>query len=331
MNGIKEPEQLTSGVTMIGTSSWGSQTSGIGSVMGSTWSDKIIFDAQPDRVLSKYFLEFNDLMGNNDVTLVIPKIGDVDLMGGRTGNKEGVSRVFTKFDSADNITVTLTSANVKLGGCSVSFETASATRISIVEMAHKQLVRQYLTTIETDANALLEAATIGTSNAGSVFGGSSVADNSAIASNLASGDVIDVDKIVDMKIILQQKDFAKRPGEAVLIIHPTQMKQLLKSSQFTNAAQFGAPSVVQQGLIENYVGVKIETSTLVTAETQGVAVHYAYMIDPSAAAGIVWKEKAKVKVVSWDDERVHKILLDSWYTMTRINEKAIVIGVFSDA
>jgi len=327
---IREPEQLTAGVTMIGTSSWGSQTAGIGSIMGSTWSEKIVFDAQPDRVLSKYFLEFNDLMGNNDVTIVIPKIGDIDLMGGRTGSIEGTARVMTKFDTADNITVSLTSADVKLGGCSISFETASATRVSIVEMAHKQLVRQYLNTLETDANATLEAATIGTSNAGSVFGGTT-ADNSAVSSNLAAGDVIDVDKIVDMKIILQQKDFGKKAGDAVLIMHPTQFKQLLKSSQFTNAAEFGAPNVVRKGVIEEYVGVKIEVSTLCTSATQSVAVHYAYMLDPSAAAGIVWKEKAKVKVVTEDDERIHKVLLDAWYSMTIINDNAIVIGVFSDA
>jgi len=330
MVSMKEPEQLTAGVTMIGTSSWGSQTAGIGSIMGSTWSEKIVFDAQPDRVLSKYFLEFTDLVGNNDVTLIIPKIGDIDLMGGRTGSKEGVARVMTKFDTADNITVSLTSADVKLGGCSVSFETASATRVSIVEMAHKQLVRQYLETLETNANACLEGATIGTSNAGSVFGGST-ADNSAITSNLAAGDVITVDKIVDMKIILMQKDFGKRPGDSVLILHPIQFKQLLKSSQFTNAAEFGAPEVVRKGVIEEYVGIKIETSTLVTSATQTVAVHYCYMIDPSAAAAIVWKEKAKVKVETKDDERMYNIYLDAWYKMNIINDNAIVIGVFSDA
>jgi len=330
MEGIREPEQLTSGVTMIGTSAWGSQTGGIGSIMGSTWSEKIIFDAQPDRVLSKYFLEFNDLIGNNDVTIVIPKIGDVSLMGGRTGSKEGVARVLTKFDSADNITVSLSSADVKLGGCSVSFETASATRVSIVEMAHKQLVRQYLETIETDANAILEAATIGTSNAGSVFGGTT-ADNTAIATALAAGDVIDVDKIVDMKIILMQKNFGKKPGDAVLIMHPIQLKQLLKSSQFTNAAEFGAATVVRKGVIEEYVGVIIETTTLCSTQTTSAAGHYAYMLDPSACAGVVWKEKARVKVVTEDDERIHKVLLDAWYKMTLINEQSLVIGVFSDA
>jgi len=332
---IKEPEQLDDGVTMVGTTSWGSQTGGIGSIMGSTWSDKIVFDAQPSRVLSKYFIEFNDLIGNNDVTIVIPKIGDVDLMGGRgsgaTISKEGVARTMTKFDTADNIVVSLTSADVKLGGCSISFETASATRVSIVEMAHKQLVRQYLKTIETDANSLLEAATIGTTTAGSIFGGTAIADNAAITSNLSTGDVIDVDKIVDMKIVLQQKDFAKDPGESVLFLHPLQYKQLLRSSQFTNAAEFGAPSVVRKGVIEEYVGIKIEVSTLCSNKTQSVAVHYCYMIDPSAAAGIVWKEKARVKVVTEDDERIHKVLLDAWYKMTRINQKAIVIGVFSDA
>jgi len=331
MDMIREPEQLAVGVTMIGSSSWGSQTGGIGSIMGSTWADKIIFDAQPDRVLSAYFLEFNDLMGNNDVTLVIPKIGDVDLMGGRTANKEGTARVLTSFDTADNITVSLTSADVKLGGCSISFETASATRVSILEMAHKQLVRQYLETIETDANAILEGATIGTSNAGSVFGGATTADNATITTALTTGEVIDVDKIVDMRIILMQKNFAKKPGEAVLLMHPTQFKQLLKSSQFTNAAEFGAPTVVRKGVIEEYVGIKIELSTLCTTQSTDASGHYCYMIDPSAAAGIVWKEKARVKVVTLDDERVHKVLLDAWYQMTRINEQAIVIGVFSDA
>lgn len=330
MTGIKEPEQLTAGVTMIGTSSWGSQTGGIGSIMGSTWSDKVVFDAQPDRVLSKYFQEYNDLIGNNDVTFVIPKIGDINLMGGRTGSAEGIARVMTKFDSADNITVTLTAANVKLGGCSVSFETANATRVSIIEMAHKQLVRQYLETIETDANAVLEAATIAVANAGSVFGGTT-ANNTTITTALATGDVIDVDKIVDMKIMLQEKNFAKKAGEAVLIIHPTQFKQLLKSSQFTNASEFGAPSVVRKGVIEEYVGVIIETTTLCTTQTTSAAGHYAYMLDPSACAAIVWKEKAKVKVVTEDDERKHKILLDSWYNMQLVQDEALVIGVFSDA
>ena len=337
MSNLRTPEQLDTGVTMIGTASFGSQTGGIGSIMGSTWSDKIVFDAQPDRVLSKYFLEFTDLIGNNDVTIVIPKIGDVNLMGGRgsssaaTASKEGQSRVMTKFDSADNITISLTAADVKLGGCSISFETASATRVSIVEMAHKQLVRQYLETIETDANAVLEAATIGTTTAGSVFGGSRVADNQAIATGLNTGEVITVDKIVDMKIMLQTKNFGKNPGDTILIVHPYQFKQLLKSSQFTNAAEFGAPTVVRKGVVEEYLGIKLETTTLCTAQTTTNAAHYCYMLDPSAAAGIVWKEKARVKVVTEDDERIHKVLLDAWYRMTLINQAALVIGVFTDA
>lgn len=339
-NKIMSPEQLATGTTIIGTEAKGASfagTTGIENIMGDTWSEKIIFDAQPDRVLSKYFLEFTDLLNNNDVTLIIPKIGDINLMGGRTTNTEGIARVLTQFDTANNLTVTLTAADVKLGGCSVSFETASATRVSIVEMAHKQLVRQYLNTLETDSNTLLEGATVnGTTGAGSVGGGALV-DNTAIATlktQIRAGDVITVDKIVDMKIRLQSKDFAKKAGEAVLFLHPHQFKQLLKSSQFTNAAEFGAPTVVRKGVVEEYVGVIIEVSTLVTGFTDGgegaLAGHNCYMIDPSAAGAIVWKEKAVVKVVTEADERRHKILLDAWYKMTRINENAIVIGVFAD-
>jgi len=329
-NILKNVEQLTTGTTIIGSSSWSGQSVGIGSVMGSTWSQKVIFDSQPDRVLSKYFLEFTDLMGNNDVTIVIPKVGDVDLMGSRTNYVEGTKRVMTEFDGADNITVSLTSADVKLGGCAISFETASATRISIVEMAHKQLVRQYLETIETDANAILEGATVSAALASGVFGG-----DASTTGTLETGDVITVDKIIDMKIELQKKNFAKKPRDAVLFLHPEQFKQLLKSSQFTNAAEFGGNGVVTKGVIEEYVGVMLETSTLVTSASAwgsgSLAGHYAYMIDPSAAAAIIWKEKAKVKVVTEDDERVHKVLLDAWYTMTRINQQAICLGYFADA
>jgi len=324
---LKTLEQLdVASTTDIGSASWGGQTDGIGSVMGSTWSQKIIFDAQPDRVLSKYFLEFTDLMGNNDVTMVIPKIGDVDLMGGRASSAEGATRVMTSFDTADNITVSLTSADVKLGGAGISFETASATRVSIVEMAHQQLVRQYLETIETDANSIL----YGSSTTNLIYGGDATS-----TATLETGDVITVDKIIDMKIELQKDNFGKKPGDAVIFVHPTQFKQLLKSSQFTNAAEFGGNSVVSKGQIQEYVGVIIEVSTLITAATTwgaGAATsgHYSFMIDPSAAAGIVWKEKAKVKVVTEDDERVHKVLLDAWYKMTVINADAICIGYFAD-
>jgi len=313
-------------------------TTGISSIMGKTWSERIIFDAQPDRVLSKYFLEFTDLMGNNDLTFVLPKIGDVDLMGGRTAYTEGKTRTLVNFDTADNVTVYLTARDVKLGGCGISFETASGTRVSLVEMAHRMLVQQYLETIETDANKCLEGAWSGrgTTGASEVYGG-----DAADTDELATGDVITVDKVVDMKIELQKKNFAKRPGQAVLFVHPTQYKYLLKSSQFTNAAEYGAGGIVQSGVIETYVGCKIEVSTLISTSTLfttnsscdawGATGHVSYMIDPTAAACIVWKEKAKVKVETWDDERVHKVLLDAWYKMSRINACAICFGCFSDA
>jgi len=315
-------------------------TTGISSIMGKTWSERIIFDAQPDRVLSKYFIEFTDLIGNNDLTFVIPKIGDVNLMGGRVAYGEGTTRTLTNFDTADNVTVYLTSRDVKLGGCGISFETASGTRVSLVEMAHRMLVQQYLETLETDANACLEKSAnwsaVGSTGPSAVYGG-----DATDSDELNTGDVITVDKIVDMKIKLQEKNFAKRPGQAVLFVHPTQYKFLLKSSQFTSAEQYGSGGIVQSGVIENYVGCKIEVSTLLSTsatfttntscDAWGATGHIAYMIDPSAAACIVWKEKAKVKVETWDDERVHKVLLDAWYKMSMINYMALCYGLFTDS
>jgi hypothetical protein len=336
------PERLSvstgAGTTSIGSASGGT-TAGIGSVMGSTWAALIIKDAQPSRVLSKYFKEFTDLEGNNDVSLIIPKIGDINLMRGRTGDREGIKRSFYEFDSADNLVVTLTSTDVKLGGCLISYETAKATRVSILQMAHEQLVRQYSDTIELDANYCIENAS---SPAATVYGGAATSTGTITAEG-----VITCDKIVDMLSALMEANFAKQPGDAILFLHPKQYKRLLKSSQFVNAAEFGGSQVVSKGRIEEYLGVKLEISTLIgvkvtaqgdsyttAAQAWGAASaiggHYCYMIDPSAAAAIVWKERNTLKVESWDDERIHKVLMDSWYKMTRINEKSIVIGVFAD-
>lgn len=343
-NRLKEQLDI-SNVTDIGSSRGpfvagvaSGMTTGMASIMGKSWSERIVFDAQPDRVLSKYFLEFTDLMGNNDLTFIIPKIGDVDLMGGRAGSVEGATRTLAQFDTADNIQVYLTTRDVKLGGCAISFETASGTRVSLIEMAHRMLVQQYLETLETDANTVLEGAWSGAGSTGAsqVYGG-----DATDTDELATGDVITVDKVVDMKIELQKKNFAKRPGQAILFLHPTQYGYLLKSSQFTNSSEYGNAGIVQSGVIEQYVGCKIEVSTLVSTsatfttnsscDTWGATGHVSYMIDPSAAGAIVWKEKAKVKVETWDDERVHKVLLDAWYKMTRINAQAICFGCFTDA
>ena len=332
---MKTPEELTA--TQVGSYGWGGATAGISSIRGSTWSAKIIEDAQPDLVVAKYFLQFEDLMGTNDVSLIIPRISDTDMIPspGRTNNAEATSRTFTAFTGGSNITVNLTSADVKLGGCQISFETASATRISIIEMVHKQLVQQFVEELETACyNALrpLSGVTVAVEE-----------DNSASGDVINTGEVVTPDNLINMRVALQENNYAKNPGEAVVFLHPKQLKPLLKSSQFTNASEFGGSSIVTTGVIANYVGCKIEVSTLVPAHTSGAetgfatnhtataAYHYAYMIDPKWAAGVVWKEKARVKVVTEDDERMYNILLDSWYKTQLIQALAVSMGRFADA
>ena len=181
------PEQLTissATATKIGLQEGTTKTTGLGSVMGNTWSDRIIFDAEPLRVLSKYFIEFNDLIGNNDTTLIIPKIGNKNLMGGRAGNIEAQSRTFVEFDTASRVAVTLTSTDVRLGGALITYETAQATRVSIMEMCHRELVRQYLDTIEFEANTILENAS---SPAATIYGGDATSTATLATRQLLSG------------------------------------------------------------------------------------------------------------------------------------------------
>lgn len=107
-----------------------------------------------------------------------------------------------------------------------------------------------------------------------LYGGNKTAD-----SGLTSAEVLTVDKINEAEALLRGKvayywngtTFTRSTGTKnpwqntnsepyTLMIGPQQLKALRASSQFVNAAEYGSDSVISNGRIINYLGVKIVVS-----------------------------------------------------------------------
>jgi len=107
-----------------------------------------------------------------------------------------------------------------------------------------------------------------------LYGGNATAD-----SGLTSSDILSIDKINEAEALLRGKvayywnsgTFTRSSGTKnpwqntnaepyTLFIGPQQLRALRASSQFVNAAEYGSDSVISNGRILNYLGVKIVVS-----------------------------------------------------------------------
>ena len=107
-----------------------------------------------------------------------------------------------------------------------------------------------------------------------IYSGSKTADSGLIAADvLAIEDINNAESLIRGKYAyyysgstFTRSSGTKNPWQNtnaepyVLVIGPQQLKALRNSSQFTNAAEYGSDSVISNGRILNYLGVKIIVS-----------------------------------------------------------------------
>jgi len=99
-------------------------------------------------------------------------------------------------------------------------------------------------------------------------------------SALASTDVFDTDTIANAIKTMRANDWNPK----YLIVHPLQEGSLLKNSQFVNASTYGSNSVVMNGEIGQYLGLKVFSTSLIStaAGDAGATVYQALLLGPRA-------------------------------------------------
>ena len=191
-----------------------------------------------------------------------------------------------------------------------------------------------------------------------IFGG----DATDLADSVDDGDVMTPALIKKAKRLLMSKagfywsgntwtqaTAAKNPwmpdsgGPFYGLISVEAEEQLLNSSQFTNAAEFGKDTAIQTGEIMKYVGVNMATSTLVNGiaaggdvyvtagnRSQDVPVHENLFVKANYAGGLVWGQKPKMHVFDYPSQLQKRIVIEMAYEAKAIYPDAIVRVVTSD-
>jgi N4-gp56 family major capsid protein len=308
--------------------------------------------------------------GTKDV--IVPKR---KLYEGQTGVSDNTSELvtantdmtFTTLDNLDSVTVTPTT---HLSGYALTKYALRTNAVNLANAAKEEL--SYAIGDRLDqaiATALGDATSAAATAAGAqvLYGGDATSD-----ATLTAGDIITTDLVAKAKRYLGDKYFYYRAtGSAgagtgtgaetkvtstyfknpwpnskddpyTLFIGLSQEEAFLKDSQFVNSAEYGNDTVVQNGEIGMYLGVRIvSTPNIESVASGGTAISggsaagtdvtRCILCKPKKACTVVWGRKPEVKTWENNDQDQVRISLVCEYAIGIIQPDAIVWIDVADA
>lgn len=305
-------------------------------------SPDVIRFAEENRFFMQAVKEYDTLIGTPDKTLRLPLSTGHETITPRPDDNAGKERTYTEMSKLDTVDITPT---FKLGGVAIDKALVQTSRVDLIEEAKFILAEDIIEVMETDITAEIDTRV--TTNV--VYGGDAVTPD-----DLAAGDTITIDLVADAIEKLGTKWKA-----AMLFIGSAQRAVFHKSSQFTNAAEYGSNEVVLNGEIGKYLGVKIIVTDLVQSYAAN-AVDKRYVAnglteddwkwghDNSGVAGtscqligfthggrkpiaFVWKEKPNVDYEYSKRKATHYLLSDVAYLPKVVHEEACCLIKVTDA
>lgn len=296
------------------------------------FSPEVIRYAEENRFFMQAVKEYDALIKSRDKTLKLPLTTGHETITARTANTAGTERTYTEMSKLDTVEITPT---YKLGGVAIDKELVETSRVDLIEEAKFILAEDIVEVIEADITAEIDTRV--TTNV--VYGG-----DATTPATLATGDKITVDLVADAIDKLGTKWKA-----AMLFISSAQRKVFHKSSQFTNAAEYGSNEVVLNGEIGKYLGVKIIVTDLVQdytsgAQDKGIAGGTGLWGATGTSCQLVgfthggrkpiafaWKEKPLVDYEYLKRKATHYLLSDVAYLARVVHEKACCLIKVTDA
>jgi len=293
------------------------------------------------------------MVESNQTSLVFPyqkefkPSGDFEATVG-----ENTTIAWTTLDTVDGIEAAPADQNA---GIQISERALRTNALDLVREAREQLTYYAGDKVDLAVRDALVAsanqAAIAARGSYTVYGGDARAD-----SELATGDVITPDMVVDAKVNLTSSVLkywvpATPAAEAissvtantwkatsnepfVLIIAPEQSRAFLKDSQFMNAGEYGGNEIIMEGEIGKYVGCKvIETSNTKSFAAAGTAAdgggvagaagHRCVLFKALKAMGLAWGSKPRLRVFDYPSDLSRRMVMDLAYAAVAIQKDAI--------
>ena len=290
---------------------------------------EVVKFAEALRFFRQAVQENDVLIGSKDKTLRIPKTTShqaIDI----TQKVEGAERFYTEMGNLSTVDVTPV---FKLGAIAITKELIDTSRVDLIDLAKYMIAEDIEQAIETAIS--LEIDTTTTTNV--VWGG-----DAGTPAQLDPGDKITIDLVADAIQKVKDNNFVP----AMLFIKPAQENVFFKSSQFTNAAEYGSNEVVLNGEIGKYLGVKIITSTLVksyessdvdpgaggTYDTNVTSCQLVgFMAGKKPPITLAWKVKPSISYEYLKRYANHYIYYDAAYAAKLVQETACCLIKVTDA
>jgi hypothetical protein len=224
-------------------------TAQISEMMGQRWAKDVIQYGEAMRRYTEAVTIDTTLVNTGARTLTLSKTtsGGLDVT---VSKSEGATRrTTTELTNLDTVSLTFAASDFKQGDVLVSKEVQALTEIDLVKQARYVVQNAIADDVDIDlATTTFESTSI--TNEVLPSGDSTVAD-------ITSADTFSVDYLPDAMAMIEANNFVAKYA----YIHPYGVKHLRKSSQFTNAAEYGDDSIVKKGIIGDYLGLYIIPTT----------------------------------------------------------------------
>ena len=297
-------------------------TDSISNLQGKVWLKKILDAAKRRMIFAQFAYETDLPNGTKDLALPIytSNITDWVAQSGATG--EGVARTMTPIDNLT--TVTFTPVTFRYG-CAISTDVVRTSQVDVVRHAREQLSYYAAYSIESAVVTALEAASAPNEV---VCGGGGTA---------GTGNTLDPDAIAEsVRNMRANSWFSETSRPFVLAIPAICEEALMKDSQFTNASEYGDQSIVLNGEIGKYLGVRVVTSEFCPAKTSGHAKfdvdgHICFLFKAQVAFGLAWGTKPTLDYEFNKLQSEHRVFLDLCYQAKTMQEGALTLIYASDA
>lgn len=278
-------------------------------------------------------------------------------LGKDTGspNEEGVQFTASEADSDIGLTLfdTLGSTTItplmKLARIAITNYAMRVSTVELVRAAQEELTYAIGDQVDSDIALTFGNATAATTSARGaqkVLGG-----DATTCATLAVGDILTTDIIARARRYLKSPKCrfwsagvegtstqGKNPWTEghMLFIGDEQEEQLLKDSQFVNAAEFGGREAILNGFIARYLGITIivapNTESAVGAATApdgetmaaGVDMHRCILTAKGQGVALVWGLQPQLNIVPYPRRAQTEIILESAYETGVIHDDAIV-------
>jgi len=304
-------------------------TTQISEVQGTQWATNIIHFGEDLRRFDQVAIINTWMVGKGDTTVVIPKTTGTLTIDVAPSGGEGDVRDNTELTNLDTVSLTIATADWKLGKVSITKQIVLTSRIDLMKEARYQIAQNLARTVDVAIATALEAVSV----TNVVYGGDATGVDS-----LAAGDIITTDKVADAMALIEANNFKPK----YLFITPTQLKTFRKDPQFVSAAEYGSNEVVMKGEIGDYLGVKIITTTNCPAyagtdtDTNETPTQWAVagkvcpmvgvaMDNSPIAVALAWKEMANVGYEYAQDEALHKFYLNQAFVAGIVQPGAVTL------